>query len=128
MGLRTKQSIFVFNIAKLITFVYSKGYELTFGEAFRTPYQQAEYVRTGLSKTNESRHLIRMGIDFNVFKDGVLLFQNPATKIQELKDFLVVGDFWLTLNTDNVWGGDWNRNHSVLDETFRDPYHFEMKP
>ena len=38
-----------------------------------------------------------------------------------------LGEYWMLLHPDNVWGGDWNRN-GILDETFKDPYHFEIKP
>lgn len=120
MTLSAKQKIFTFNIHRLIEFAFKNGYELTFGEVYRTEEQQKIYVQTGRSKTMNSRHLQRLAVDFNIFKDGQLI--NDAKTIQPL------GEYWITLNTDNVWGGDWNRNHSVLDEKFKDPYHFEMKP
>jgi hypothetical protein len=120
MTLSTKQKIFTLNISLLIQYAFKQGIELTFGEAYRTVEQQKLYFDTGRSKTMNSRHLQRLAVDFNVFIGGVLI--NEPAKIQPL------GEFWMTLNTDNVWGGDWNRNHSVLDETFKDPYHFEMKP
>ncbi len=120
MTLSEKQQTFTFNIASLITYAFRNGFKLTFGEVYRTIEQQKIYFDTGRSKTMNSRHLQRLAVDFNIFKDGVLL--NDPKLIQPL------GEYWLTLNTDNVWGGDWNRDHSVLDETFKDPYHFECKP
>lgn len=120
MTLRKQQSIFTFNVHKLIEFAYKMGFELTFGETYRTAEQQKIYFDTGRSKTMNSMHLQRMAIDFNFFKDGILI--NDAKIIQPL------GEYWMSLNTSNCWGGDWNRNHSVLDETFDDPYHFECKP
>ncbi len=120
MTLQAKQSIFTFNIHKLIEFAYKNGFELTFGEVFRTEEQQKIYFNTGRSKTMNSRHLQRLAVDFNIFKGGKIL--------NDPKDIQVLGEFWMTLNTDNVWGGDWDRDHSILDETFKDPYHFEMKP
>jgi hypothetical protein len=128
MTLSEKQKIFTFNIAKLITEAYRQGYELTFGEVFRTPEQQKIYFDTGRSKTMNSRHLDRLAVDFNIFKDGVLLFNNPATRNAEIQSCLPLGEYWISLNTDNVWGGDWDRDHTTLDETFKDPYHFEQKP
>ncbi len=119
MTLSEKQKIFTFNIHKLIEWAFKNGFELTFGEVYRTVEQQKIYFDTGRSKTMDSRHIQRLAVDFNVFIGGVLI--NDPIKMQPL------GEFWITLNTDNVWGGDWNRNHSVLDETFKDPYHFEMK-
>lgn len=120
MTLREKQSLFLFNIHKLIEWAYKNGFELTFGEAYRTQEQQQMYFNTGRSKTLYSRHLQRLAIDFNIFRNGLLI--NSAVDIKPL------GDFWVTLHTDNVWGADWDRDGSVLDETFLDPYHFEVKP
>lgn len=120
MSLREKQSLFLFNIHKLIEWVYRNGFELTFGEAYRTQEQQQIYFNTGRSKTLNSRHIQRLAIDFNIFRNG-LLINSPV-------DIKPIGDYWVTLHTDNVWGGDWDRDGSVLDETFKDPYHFEMKP
>jgi hypothetical protein len=37
MTLRQKQSIFIFLVARLIIFAYENGYEMTFGEAYRSP-------------------------------------------------------------------------------------------
>lgn len=120
MTLSEKQSIFTYNIAQLITFAYSKGYKLTFGEAFRTQEQEQIDYDKGLSKTLNSRHTMRLAVDFNLFLNDHLLF-TPC-------DYQFLGEYWMSLNTDNIWGGDWNRNHDTLDETFHDPYHFEMKP
>lgn len=120
MTLSEKQRIFTFNIHKLIEWAFKNGFELTFGEVYRTIEQQKIYFDTGRSKTMDSRHIQRLAVDFNIFISGILI--NDPIKIQPL------GEFWITLNTDNVWGGDWDRNHSVLNETFKDPYHFEMKP
>lgn len=120
MTLSERQQLFTFNIHQLIEFAYKKGFKLTFGEVFRTEEQQRIYFNTGRSKTMNSRHLQRLAVDFNIFIDGKLI--NDPALIQPL------GEFWMSLNTDNIWGGDWNRNHSILDETFKDPYHFEIKP
>lgn len=144
MTLSDKQKIFTFNIHKLIEFIFSKGFEATLGEVARPQSQiwlnyygyEIENSNGALSlvkkaptsKTLQSRHYDRLAADLNLFKDGVYLFQNAATRKKEIEMCLVIGEFWLSLNTDNVWGGDWNRNHSIADETFPDPYHFEMKP
>lgn len=120
MTLRDKQSVFTFNIHKLIQYAYRRGYVLTFGEVYRTQEQQRLYFNTGRSKTMNSRHLQRLAVDFNVFKNGALL-SRPI-------DFKPLGDYWESLHTDNRWGGDWDRDDNLDEETFRDPYHFEMKP
>ncbi len=136
MALSEKQKIFTFNIHRLIEYAFKNGFELTFGEAFRVQEQiwlnfygysivntngnLSLIKKTPTSKTLESRHFQRLAVDFNIFKDSILI--NDPKIIQPL------GEFWMSLNTDNVWGGDWNRNHSVLDESFKDPYHMEMRP
>ncbi len=142
--LREKQSKFVYNISLLIQFAFKNGFELTFGEVTR-PIEQVwlnfygyKIVNTNgvlslvkrapTSKTLNSRHVERLAVDFNIFKDGKMLFQDAATQQKEIQDCLVLGDYWISLNTDNVWGGDWDRDHNTIDETFKDPYHFEMKP
>lgn len=120
MTLSQRQQIFTFNIHLLIDYAYKQGFKLTFGEVYRTLEQQRIYFNTGRSKTMNSRHLQRLAVDFNVFLNGRLL--NSPAEIRPL------GEFWISLDKDNVWGGDWDRDHSVADETFLDPYHFEMKP
>lgn len=120
MTLSERQQVFTFNIHQLIEFAYKNGFKLTFGEVYRTEEQQKIYFDTGRSKTMNSRHLQRLAVDFNIFIDNRLI--NDPLTIQPL------GNFWVTLNLDNVWGGDWDRDGSTLDETFKDPYHFEMKP
>lgn len=120
MTLGQRQRLFAQNIGKLITWAYANGYELTFGEFDRTEEQQKIYFDTGRSKTMNSRHLVRLAGDFNVFKDGVLL-NKPV-------DFKPLGDYWESLHIDNCWGGDWDRDDNLDEEKFKDPYHFEMRP
>lgn len=117
MKLSEYQRIFTLNISKLITYAYEvKGYELTFGEAFRTNEQQLIYVQAGKSKTMNSNHLKRLAVDFNVFINGNLTYDWNALK--------PLGDYWESLGTKNRWGGDWNKNN--LKDGFIDTLHFEM--
>ena len=103
------QGDFVYEVSLLIQWARKNGYVLTFGEAFRTPEQQALHIAAGRSTTKNSRHLVRMAIDFNVFKDGKLL----STKAQ-LKP---VGDYWESLGDHLVWGGSF--------KSFFDGGHFQ---
>lgn len=105
-----KQFLFLQNVSKLIQFVETlPGYQVTGGELFRTPEQQAIYVAKGLSKTNNSKHLRRLAIDLNLFIDGVYKTDNASYK--------PLADYWKTLHPQNdagyFWGWDGN--------------HFEMK-
>jgi len=120
MTLSEKQRSFCKQIGLLIDFAFENGFELTFGEFDRTIEQQKIYFDSGRSKTMNSRHLQRLAGDFNIFKNGLLI--NDASVIKPL------GDYWVSLHPDNVWGGDWDRDGDTLDETFKDPYHFERKP
>lgn len=108
MKLSTQQQYFSQDIAKLIFFANALGINLTFGEAYRTEYQQKEYMRTGKSKTMNSNHLRRLAVDFNFFIGGKLYWEHEL--INDL------GTYWKSLNTLNRWGGDWK---------FKDTPHFE---
>jgi hypothetical protein len=107
--LSTQQQIFTGHVARLIIYAHTLGIELTFGEAYRTEYQQKEYLRTGKSKTMNSNHLRRLAVDFNFFIKGQLVWDHKL--ITEL------GEFWEALDTKNRWGGNFNN--------FKDTPHFE---
>lgn len=130
LTLSEKQRIFTCNLAKLIKFAFANGYELAFGEVQRPEEMQKIYYESGRSKTMDSRHLKKLAADFTIWKNGKMLFAPGITEQEYHADIIAarqLGDLWILLHHDNVWGGDWNRNH-IDDETFRDPYHFEMKP
>lgn len=126
MTLSQKQKLFTNNISMLIQKASSLGFSLTFGEVYRTLEQQTIYFNSGRSKTMDSRHLQRLAVDFNIFMDETLLFSESQLYKQDIETARPLGEYWESLHPDNVWGGDWNRN-GIMDETFRDPYHFEMK-
>lgn len=98
MTLRQKQSIFVKCVAELIDFAYKNGYELTFGEAYRSV---EEAIRLGKKKT---LHTKRLAIDLNLFKDGKYLMKS--------EDHLELGMFWESLSFNEsfvtYWGGRFN--------------------
>jgi hypothetical protein len=104
-----RQQLFARNVARLIEHIYSKGYEISLGEVYRTEYQQREYVRTGLSKTMASRHRDKLAIDINLFLGDQL--QGKTAHAQ-------FGAFWKSLTPENRWGGDWGW----------DANHYEMTP
>lgn len=130
MELRHEQSEFVLDVVNLIAYFYSFGFTLSFGEAWRNREVQEYYVKTGKSKTLKSTHLDRLGIDFNIFKDGRQLFAKGSTKEQyeaDLKLVAPVGKYWMELSPKNVWGADWDRDFNLLEHSFSDPYHWERK-
>ena len=101
MTLREKQSLFVVLVAKLILHAQEQGYELTFGEAWRSPHEAA---RQGFEK---SLHCSRLAIDLNLFIDGV--YQPGTEAYREL------GGWWEEQHELCRWGG-----------RFRDGNHFSL--
>lgn len=114
-----EQSIFAFNVAALLSAFQIREYQISFGEAYRTPEQEAIDISKGISKTSNSMHLKRLAIDLNIFKNGV--------QVTDAKELIEFGNYWRSLNTLNRWGGDWNKNGIATDEKFSDPSHFEMQ-
>src|SRR5688572_32176383 len=99
MTLREKQSKFVNLIALLIVQAKNMGYELTFGEAWRSKEEAERLAKLGKGIKN-SLHTSRLAIDFNLFKDGKFL-----TKTEDHKP---LGEFWESLSTTEFtchWGG-----------------------
>jgi hypothetical protein len=99
MTLREKQSLFVRLFAELIERIYQAGYELTLGEAFRTPEQAALDAAKGTGIVH-SLHTQRLAIDLNLFKDGVWLETSDAHR--------PFGEWWEAQSTPDYqckWGG-----------------------
>ena len=108
MSMVDEQHAFLQDVAKLIVYATSLGLKVTGGELHRTPEQQAIYVQTGRSKTLKSKHLERLAIDLNFFKDGKLTYDVPE-----------VGKYWESLSSKNSAGMFW--------KSFKDAPHFERR-
>ncbi len=107
MSLRAKQSHFVVMVGDLIRWTYSHpGWELTFGECYRTPEQAAWNAAHGIGIKN-SLHIKRLAIDLNLFIVGV--YQTDASAYRPL------GEFWEGLG--GSWGGRFEN---------ADPSHFSL--
>lgn len=90
--------------ADLIVWAYEHGYELTYGEAYRTPEQAAINARKGIGIA-DSLHTLRLAIDFNLWKDGELLTRS--------EDHEPLGRFWESIG--GAWGGRFkDGNHYSL--------------
>jgi len=89
VSLGDKQREFTACIGHLIEFAYSIGYELTFGDAYRSPTNPDGHKR--------SCHRVRLAVDFNLFKDGEYL--------TETDDHKRLGEYWEELHPDARWGG-----------------------
>ena len=106
MTLRQKQSLFVRLVAKLIDHAYALGYELTFGEAWRTPEQAARNAAAGTGIRN-SLHVDRLAIDLNLFRDGDYLATTEAHR--------PLGEWWEQQHPLARWGGRFgDGNHYSL--------------
>ena len=87
MTLRQKQSKFAHKVGLLLIYIYSEGYEVTFGDAARMD-------RKGHIKN--SKHYRRLAIDLNLFKNGRYL--------RKTSDHLKFGQYWKSIG--GIWGGD----------------------
>lgn len=125
MTLSQQQRIFSKNVGLLIGFAYENGFELSFGEVARTLAQQQIYFDTGRSQTMRSKHLNRLAVDFNIWYQGRLLFVNPVDYPQDVMICKKLGDYWESLDEENIWGSDWDRDDNLLEHTLKDPYHFQ---
>lgn len=120
VSLGAKQRAFTRMVGQLIAWAYAHGYELTFGEAWRTDEQAeinamgnngrerfAAYIdrlfpvlaykirnNTG-NGTRTSLHMDRLAVDFNLFKGGVYL--------QTTEDYRPLGEVWEAMG--GTWGG-----------------------
>ena len=107
--LQQKQSRFVRLVARLIDQATAFGFELTFGEAYRTPEQAKWNQQAGVGIAN-SLHTTRLAVDFNLFINGVYQSDSAA--------FKPLGDYWKTLAPDCCWGGDFKKpdgNHFSIE-------------
>jgi len=115
MSLVKEQHLFLLDVAKLINRIANSGMIVTGGELYRTAEQQAIYVKSGLSTTTNSKHLVRLAIDLNFF----VIDANGNPKLTYDKSIIKpFGDYWESLAPGkNKWGGNW--------ATFKDVPHFE---
>lgn len=106
MTLGQKQRLFAKLLPRLIDYIYGAGYEVSFGETYRSPEEAARLARLGKGIKN-SLHTQRLAIDLNLFKDGHYL-----TRTEHHAQF---GTFWESLHPLCRWGGRFNDgNHYSL--------------
>lgn len=94
-----KQNEFASRVAKLILWATYKGYQVSFGEAFRPEWVAEEYKKKGMGIAR-SLHTDRLAVDLNFFHKNMLLLT--------VADLLPIGEFWESLSTPELpsyWGG-----------------------
>lgn len=94
-SLGEKQREFSKKIAELILFIYSKGYEVTFGDAYRDPRLHGAIGEKKGYGHSKSAHKQRLAVDLNLFKDGKFL--------QATEDHKMFGEHWESMG--GAWGG-----------------------
>lgn len=97
MTLSEKQRLFVRLVGQLIDWAYQNGYELTFGDAYRSPAQAAANAVASSGVAN-SLHTQRLAIDLNLFLNGVYQSESAA--------YRPLGEYWKSLDVGCCWGGD----------------------
>lgn len=112
LTLGQKQRKFTLMVANLIQYAYSRGYELTFGDAYRDPrLHGAVGTKLGYGHA-KSCHKVRLAIDLNLFSDidndGDLDYVTDTNAYKEL------GEYWESMG--GTWGGRFaDGNHFSLE-------------
>lgn len=119
MSLVTEQAAFLLDFCKLVTYATAQGFTVTGGELLRPVEMQAIYVKTGRSKTLNSKHLTKCAGDLNFFRNGVYI-----CSVEQLSPF---GRYWEGLSPKNRWGGNFDKDWGTEDN-FKDAPHFERVP
>ena len=106
MTLREKQSLFASLVAPLIQHAIASGYEVTLGEALRSPEEALRLSKLGTGIAL-SLHRLKLAIDLNLFKDGVYLTSTAAHR--------PLGEWWEAQHPLCRWGGRFkDGNHYSL--------------
>lgn len=109
MTLGQKQRLFTKLVGQLVGWAYERGYELTFGDAYRSPEQAAANAASG-SGIKNSNHTRRLAVDFNLFINGEYMTSSAA--------YEPLGSYWKSLDPLCAWGGDFSKpdgNHFSLE-------------
>ena len=106
MTLRQKQSLFLSLVVLLVCEAKMRGYELTLGEAWRSPEEAARLAKAGKGIQN-SLHTLKLAVDLNLFKDGKYLTSTEAHR--------PLGEWWEQQHELCRWGGRFgDGNHYSL--------------
>lgn len=109
-----KQALFSYNVSKLVSYIYQKGYYCTLGEVYRPPEEAALNAKKGIGIKN-SLHCKKLAIDITLFKPG----KTSCCSFEQYEQF---GIYWKGLDSHNKWGGDFVKN----GKKWADCDHFEM--
>ena len=112
MTLGQKQKLFSLLISELIIWIYTHGYEVTEGDAYRDPRVFGKMgEKKGYGRKN-SNHKLRLARDLNLFKEGRYL--------TDTEDHRPIGEYWESLHPLCKWGGHFNDgNHYSFEHNGR---------
>ena len=105
MRLGQHQEKFSRDLASLLSYAFSKGYEARIGEVQRPLEMQKMHIAAGRSTTMNSMHLKKCAADIYFTKEDHLVFPQD------------LGDYWESLDHLNKWGGNW--------KNFKDKPHYQ---
>ena len=109
MSLVEKQAQFAQMVARLIARAEATGYQVTFGEAWRSDAEAARLTAAGRG-VRRSLHCERLAIDLNLFRRGVWLSSS--------EDHRPLGEWWESIG--GAWGGRFgDGNHYSLEHEGR---------
>lgn len=99
-----------------------KHYDFTIISGHRSQAEQLTLINKGLSKTKDSKHLLFPSL-------AVDLAPYPIDWA-DLKRFYYLAGFIKgiasQMNCQLRWGGDWDSDNNLNDQTFNDLCHFEL--
>jgi len=89
---------------------------------FRTAEEQARLFAAGKSKVNHSKHQDREAVDVAIYVGGAVTWD-------EKYYYMLAGHILATAKRLGVglrWGGDWDGDTDLNDQTFNDLVHYEL--
>ncbi len=107
-ALSRAQREFALEVSCLIRYIYRKGYEVTFGDAYRDPRSHGEMGEFKAYGRRNSAHKQRLAVDLNLFKDGRYIGNLPTAK----DHYRPFGIYWESRHPDHRWGGDFSNDDS----------------
>jgi len=102
-----------------------KVHDCTIVYGIRTMEAQKKLVAAGLSKTLNSKHLP----DAEGWSHAIDIAPYPIDWEDEKRFYYFAGLFMATARSLGItvrWGGDWDRDNDLDDQTFMDLIHFEL--
>ena len=108
MTTNQKQFEFAIKVARIVLFAKECELSLRLWECWRSKDRQRQMVARHLSSTMNSKHLLGLAQDFDLFRDGKPVYDSADP------DWLLLGEYAESLGL--RWGGRWG-----------DARHFEYK-